>query len=304
MEKSKRSYYVLLGGGVGFGAGREIERLHRRHERPFPIRLHAIDSDKALRDRKHPFHDSTFIGLQATEVDAMRANVELFGSVAEIIDRDFHEFLHREDVEAGSRARRALTQLFCAYHRLQLIEDMRQQVLELMEDEGASQIQPVLVGSTGGGCGSALMILNALLLTEQDSRDQILAGFDDAVLRRPIAFAADPYAMADQNNEIQQNLIYGNAFAFRQEAGYLQREGQMAEVNLTGLSNSRGVVLKSIQQLQRQLGNAVFWHMQHEPHIESIKANHGFTKYEGKDAPERYNPRAEGPNGNGRGASE
>jgi hypothetical protein len=175
-----------------------------------------------------------------------------------------------------------------AYHAPRLIEDMRQQVLELMNDEGASQIQPVLVGSTGGGCGSALMILNALMLAAPESRDQILAGFDDAILRRPIAFAAEPYAMADQNNEIQQNLIYGNAFAFRQEAGYLQQQSQLAEVNLTGLANSSGVVLKTISQLHRQLGNAVFWHLLHEDLIESVKANYGFTKYVGQDAPELY----------------
>ncbi len=303
MEKSRRGYYFLLGGGAGYGAGREIERLHRRHDRPFPMRLHAIDSDKTLGDKKCPFHKFTFIGMQATEVDALRANIELFGSAAEIIDRDFHEFLHREDVAAGSRARRALTQLFTAYHATQLIEDMRQQVLELMNDEEASQIQPVLVGSAGGGCGSALMILHALLLSAPESRDQILAGFDDAILRRPIAFAAEPYAMADQNNEVQQSLIYGNAFAFRQEAGYLQQQSQLAEANLTGLSNSSGVVLKTIQQLHRQLGNAAFWYMRHEQQIESIKANYGFTKYGGRDAPERYAAQAGVTGANGQGAT-
>lgn len=302
MELYKRAYYVLLGGGAGCGTGKEVLRLHQRHQRPFPMRVHAIDSDKSLRDQKQPFHKSTFIGLQATELDAMRANIELFGNAPEIIDHDFGEFLHREDVEAGSRARRALTQLFTAYHAPRLIEDMRQQVLQLMNDEEASQIQPVLVGSVGGGCGSALIILNALLLSAPESRDQILAGFDDSVMRRPIVFAAEPYAMADQNNEIQQNLIYGNAFAFRQEAGYLQQQSVLAEVNLTGLANSSGVVLKTIQQLHRQLGNAAFWYMRHEQHIESIKANHGFIKYGGVDAPERYAASASTNNTNGKGA--
>lgn len=288
MENNRRGYYVLLGGGAGAGAGREIERLHRRMGRPFPLRSHAIDSDKTLREQGHPFDRFTFIGLQPSELDALRNNIELYGEAAEIISQDFGEYLHREDVGAGSRARRALTQLFAAYHAEQLIEEMRQEVLELMTDGQAGQIQPVLVGSVGGGGGSALSILCALLLAETQSRDQILAGFDDAVMRRPIAFAAEAYAMADQNNSIQQNLLYGNAFAFRGEASHLQEQNQLADVYLTGLSNSSGVVLKTILQLHRQLGNAVFWHIQHEHLIESIKANYGFTKYDGRDAPERY----------------
>lgn len=302
MESSKIAYYVLLAGGVGTGAGREIARLLRRHLFSFLIRLHAIDSDKVLRETKHPFHHFSFIGLQATELDAMRANIELFGIAAEIIDTEFGEFLHREDVEAGSRARRALTQLFTAYHSAELLEDMRQQLLELMNEEGARQIQPVLVGSVGGGCGSALLILLTLMLADRESRAQILAGFDDAVMRRPIVFAAEPYAMADQNNEIQQNLIYGNAFSFRQEAGHLQARSQLAEVNLTGLSNSSGVVLKTIAQLHRQLGNAAYWHMRHASLIESTKANYGFTHYGGMDAPERYSASASTSNSNGKGA--
>lgn len=291
MRVSRRAYLIYLLGGAGYGAGCEIMRLYRRHNPPFPLRSHATDSDKALRDRPHPFHKSTFIGLQPAELDAMRANFELFGPAAEIIHSDFAEFLHREDVEAGSRARRPLTQLFVAYHVPQLIEDMRQQILQLLNDEDASSIQPILVGSAGGGCGSALVILVAQLLASPESRDQILAGFDDAILRRPIAFVAEPYAMADQNNDIQQSLIYAHAFGFRQEAGYLQQLSQLAEVNLTGLSNSRGVVLKTIQQLHRQLGNAAFWHMLHEQQIESVRANYGFTKYAGPDAPELYSNR-------------
>lgn len=289
MAVDRRGYYVFLAGGTGSGSGEDLHHLFLRMAKPFPLRLHAIDSDP-LGKQSCPFDCFTHIGLTPAEVDCLRANIRQFGKAAEAIDQLFAPFLHREQVAAGSRARRALTQLFVAFHQRKLIEDIRQQVMGLMSAGDIDQIQPILVASSGGGCGSPLAILLALLLHDPATRSIILAGYHDSVLRLPIIFAADPYAKAERNNEIQQSLIYANSFAFREEAGWAQDREQLADVYLSGLSNGRGVVLRTVAQLHRHLGTIVFWHMVHEQLVASIKANHGFTKYGGVDVPELAYP--------------
>lgn len=213
MSKRSVAYYVVATGGTGRAAVPITIVLHQRLGRPFQLRSHAIDSDH-FDEHTSLFDATTYIGLEPDEVDTMRANISKYGPEAEVISEHFAEYLHREKVSAGSRARPPLTQFFAAFHRDKLIADMRRQVMQLMCDQDINQIQPLIVTSSGGGCGNPLSQELALLMDHPTSRGRILAGFSNAILRRPILFAIDPYAKADRNNEIQQMLIYSNAMAF------------------------------------------------------------------------------------------
>lgn len=281
----RAAFLVIAAGGSGFLAAKYIRALFEADNRPFPLWLMQMDTDPTSAGY---FDSSVPIGLNGVKIDALRCNPQKFGpTVARIIEH-YKDFLHPEDVGHGSRTVRALTQLSFLYHKAAIRRALRQAIISLKHEGGFEYIIPVILGSSGGGTGSALLILLPLALLEPSFHGVLIEGLPPGTLRAPIGFVVEPFAYAEKHLTIHANKILSNAFAFRAECAAIERRKAYKYVFHLGLANEFGTVLDEPAEVARVLGTSVY---QFQRHWADIKPRYVDTvdvqvidgRYQGED---------------------
>lgn len=251
---------AIAAGGSGVLAAMHIRALHDSDNRPFPLRILQIDTDQTTTGY---FDQTVPIGLDEVKIDALRSNPNKFGPIAARILQHYADFLHPEDVGHGSRTVRALTQLSFLYHKTTIRRALRQAIIGLKHEGSFEYILPVIFGSSGGGAGSALLILFPLALQDPSFRQVLTEGFPPATLRIPIGFVVEPFAYAEKHHTIHANKILGKAFAFRAECAAIERRKAYKYVFHLGLANEFGTVLDRPAEVARVLGTSVYQFQRH-----------------------------------------
>lgn len=286
-------FLVIVFGGIGRDAGGILYERFHRDMGPFPMKLIQIDTDPQTSDC---FDDSICPRLDAEMLAAMRADPDKFGpAVPTILDR-FQRFLSPDDLANGSRTIRSLTQLAWAFHRAMIIRHLRQAIQDLLKAQRLSAVVPVIVSSSGGGCGSAGQILLLSEFAKLDFRHLLLEGMSSSLLRQPVSFVVEPFALAQLHSSLHHSRILANAMAFRIESEHLERRGATKYVFHLGLSNRHGTILSEPSQISRVLGTTVYeflrnWSEFRARFVDLEAATVG-AHYSGRDLPELMNGNA------------
>jgi hypothetical protein len=116
-------------------------------------------------------------------------------------------------------------------------------MVDQLRDTGCQEIQPHIVGSQGGGAGSALVVLVAHLLGDLKARAVFLEGCSSLEFLAPIIHVADATGNARKNEYPQSDRIRVNQFFNTIEVSDLMRNmGSNADrlgtcVTMTGFGN-------------------------------------------------------------------
>ena len=286
-DKGRAAFLNIPLGGSGFHAAAHVRQLHEADNRPFPMRLVQIDTDPTTA----PYIDEAIpIGLDGVKIDAICANPHKFGPTVPAILEHFGDFLHPEDITHGSRTVRALTQLAFEFHRPGILRALRRVLLDLKHEGGFDHIMPVLFGSSGGGAGSALLILLALAFLNRSFRAMLTEGFHAGILHTPVAFVVEPFAYAEKHHTLHANKILANAFALRIESAAIERRKAYKYIYHLGLANEHGTVLDQPAEIARVLGTSVYQFQRHwadaiKPrNVDTVDVHVINGQYRGEDA--------------------
>lgn len=256
------------------------------------------------------------LGLEPDQLSVLKDTPQSFGPTVERIVAKVAPLLNEEDCRNGARTTRCLAELNFLYHRYSIASRLNEWMRALKHRWGCDGIMPILTGSSGGGTGSALIILLAAALQEPRFRGQVLQGFHPGLLLSPFAFVCEPFyrSYAHAHDPIHTAKILGNSFAVRVESAYLERLGAFKTIFHLGLANAGGAVLDSEADVARTLGSTLFWFQKLwetfiKPRTVDTSDSHAlFGHYLGEDLPERairdpqsFHP-GTAPSGNGQAA--
>lgn len=282
-------FLTLFAGGIGLSAGGIYRQRYEADGRPFPMVAVSIDTDPVTAD----YIDETIhFGLDGRKLDALKADPARFGVAAEAICAHLGDYLTAEDASNGSRTIRGLTQAAFSFHEKRIAIGLRKAIHRLVDSHRVKTIIPIIVGSSGGGTGSALQVLLPFKLRERAFREQVLQGCESSLLQPPICFVSDPYALAQVHDSAHGAKILANAFAFRIESAALEKVHGTKYVIHIGFANSKGTVLSQPSLIARVLGTSVYEWQRGWPEIKNRLVDTADvnalsdTGYVGRDLPE------------------
>lgn len=247
-------FLIFVLGGSGARACQIIRRNAAAEGFPFPMVIVYIDTEPG----EHPAADITVpLLITPDDLEAIKADPKRFGPVAIRMTKEYPEFLEEDSSGSGSRTFRALTMLACEVHMDKIVNAWKTAVRTLKRTHGVDTVVPMLVGGTGGGAGSALVILQAMLLHNKRFRSLVTEGLNPHLITKPVAVVSEPYAYADCNLDAQAERILANAFAFRIESALIEREC-FQYIYHQGMSNDGGAMLDDIEQSAYVLGQSTY----------------------------------------------
>lgn len=284
---SEQAFAFLLCGGCGRDSGRTIDQLYKSDGRPFPASCLYIDTEPGT----VPWAEKLDIGLLPSDLEAIMADPQLFGPVVEAVCRHYPQFLTHDAICNGSRTMRVITHLCVEYRLDRIRERLYASIRKLFRESGCATIQPVFVGSTGGGAGSALMVLLAILFAEPAFRSLISSGLSPYLLNLPVAVVAEPFAFAIKHKLKHQSKILANAYAFRVETALPAVQKCFQYVFSQGLANDGGAVLDTDVEISKSLGTCVYQLARHWPYakarfVDTVDTAKTTDRYHGHDIPE------------------
>jgi hypothetical protein len=296
---SSPAFLLLAAGGAGKDSARSAVRHHEAAGRPFALYTLAIDTDPSGFDA---FDSAINIAPTREAVSAILSNPHRHGPACQALFRHHPHLLERESLGRGARTHRPLTQAAFEIHEETLTEGFRAAIHALLRQEHGDRIQPVFVGSLGGGTGSAVAVLGLDFFVDGPRRDRMLLGLPPDLLAKPIAFAIDPYAHAlQQTNEVAPDRILANIYATRMELAEYEKRGKGFQyVFHLGLGNDAGAVFSTIEQVCHANGLLVWSWMANYGYFKS-RAVDGLDfekvscRYCGDDVPEAFFPAHERP---------
>jgi hypothetical protein len=241
--------------------------------------------------------DFACIRMTAGDIRAIQSDPEMFGLVPQTVVEHYPHLLREDSLQHGARTIRLLTQLAVEVHVEQVIRHLAKGIRQLLRKYRAKQIQPVLVGSSGGGTGSALIPLLGSCFAQEEFLRRVAQGMRVGIIHRPLVVVADPIAYADSVSDRQAHKILGNSKAFRIEMDLLDRQhGAFQHVLHQGLANAGGAVFDRREEVCKQLGIAVYqlcrhWQSFFKPSLVNGSEGHDPNdRYRGHNIPERYLP--------------
>ena len=289
----RTGFLLIPCGGTGREACHTYVSAYRRDDSPFPMFSALVDTEEA----DPPFVDDVVpIGIEAERLQAIIADPAAYGPVTEAVAKHYRHYLRDgAAIVHGSGTLRFLTQMCAEVHLTELVRKIKSAVRRLKK-MGARTIVPVLISSTGGGAGSALVVIFGKLFSDPCFVDSVTKGLNRHILQKPVAFVSEPFALADLHNETQANRIPGNAYAFRVETAYLEARHAFQMIFHQSLANDGGTVLDSPAEIYKGLGLAAY---QFCRNIHYIKARFAgtvenaklFGRYLGHDVPEAFVPK-------------
>jgi hypothetical protein len=274
-ETIKTAFLIIAGGGTGWNGARRFRQYAPRClASPFPHHLISIDTDKSnMADDRNgrqtddrngrraslleDVDEHVNIALTRDDVSVITANPERFGpAAAELVTKRKH-LLVPEALEYGSRTTRMITQLATVRHRDRISAALEAGCSRLAASEGIRAIQPVVMGSGGGGCGSALLPLMTLILTDPKCQQAFAPNLADKI-QKPILLVAEPYAFASANTDETRRMILANAFATRLEISLLSRAQRVFLALRLGHGNDHGTRFDQLPDVYTALGAMAF----------------------------------------------
>lgn len=261
------SYLAVFAGGVGAGAGRTFgERLDEQNG---SIIVQTVQIDT---DQNEPRVADTWIDISfnAEHVHELKAGATRFGPEIVTAVESLGSLLNDTEVGKGARTEPVITQCAMAYHKERILRGLRQATDALIDKGSAARIQPILIGSNGGGTSRAVTILLPLLLAQPEFRSRLLAGLSDTLLAPPVVMVAYPISHARHSfTRRQETNILTNQMAWHREMDVLLRAGIVAYPICVGYSNAAGVILDESEDLKELLGTAAIDFMADRDYFES-----------------------------------
>jgi len=150
----------------------------------------------------------------------------------------------------GARTSRIITQAAFELYQQRIGESLRTAVHALLKLGRFERIQPVIVASSGGGTGSAALILITDFFGPTKKNKRMLLGLQPDLVDKPVAFLLDPYAHAiQQQNDVSPDWILANCYATRVELAERDKQGLGYQyVFHMGLANASGAVFPNIEE--------------------------------------------------------
>jgi hypothetical protein len=288
MSSNKHGFLEIWVGGVGNRGGAEVDRHHRTDGRPYPRQTISLDTDPETHTSpgSGAHHDVT-IDLDERKLAVLTASPERFGPNVRAITEQLAADLDPDELEHGSRTKRAITQLAVAFHLETIMVTLRAALDQLRRQPGVKNVIPLIISSSGGGAGSALQVLLAFYLANPLFRDRLLLGIDRSILKRTIQVIVEPYSYARTNAGKQERKILANAYAFRKESDWLLEQKAVQWAFHIGFSNNYGAVLADPRTMSRVLGNCVYEVQRNWGMLKGRIVDREFGKgYAGGDTPE------------------
>ena len=289
---SGNSYLAIFAGGVGGGACGAFRERHQDDGMPPVVETVQIDTDRNERQMANLRID---IGFEPQHVEELQADPQRFGLEIVSAVKQLGSLLHPTEVSKGARTEPLITQCAMAYHEESLLRELRKAIDRLVDKGPTQQIQPVIIGSNGGGTSRAVTILLPLMFADQEFRSRLLAGLSDTVLAPPIVMVAYPVSHVRRSyTRRQETNILSNHMAWHMEMDVLLRAGLVAYPVVVGYSNPAGVILDESDEMKEVLGHAAFDFMVDRGYFESrwtdtIRPAHELG-YLGRDCPELLYP--------------
>jgi hypothetical protein len=296
----KTGFLNIHCGGTGMLGARPFHELRKADGEILPVQSVLVDTDTP---DEHLLEEGIVdtcipVGLTHDEIRTVKATPASFGPTVEAIVHKMAQLIDEEDFRNGARTTRCLAQLAFEVHQDVIASRLNECIRSFQHREGCDDVVPVLTGSTGGGTGSSFIILLARALREPAFRSRAFQGLTDGRVYTPTVFAVEPFyrAYAHTANPIHLAKILGNAFAYRIESEFLERQGCFKNGYHQGLSNSGGAVLDSERDVARVLGTSVyqfekFWASHIKPRtVDTADVIALFGHYLGQDTPERAFP--------------
>jgi hypothetical protein len=300
----KTAFLIIAAGGTGRnGALRFRQYASRGAASPFPETLISIDTGQTA-EAHDPSGKRTSlleavdahvdIALNRDDVSRIKANPERYGRVALDLVIQRPHLLEPEALKHGSRTTRMITQLAVTCHRQRIFDALEGGCSRLAASGTIRAIQPVVMASGGGGCGSALLSLMSLILTEPKCQQAFAPGLAD-MLQKPILLVAEPYAFAAKNTEDSGQMILANAFATRLEISLLSRAQRVLLALRLGHGNNHGTRFDRLADVYAALGATAFMLASEFGYVTArgvdtfLKDLHT-RRYNGGDVPESHFP--------------
>jgi hypothetical protein len=289
------AFLLIAAGGMGRAALEKFGSLYEGAADQAPFHKFTLYAD--TEPGTVPAADAKLdLGLTADHVHALKANPAAFGPVAELMVQHYPHWLHPDDIKNGSRTLRLNTQLAMDFHAVRVAHRLSACLRLTARRAPGCSIVPILFSSTGGGAGSALVILLALRLADPAFRARITRGLNPNLLDTPLAVVTEPWALALQNGEVHADKILANALAFRAESALVEARQAFQYVFHQGLANEGGTVLDTPDQVSKALGTAVFnlcanWAYLKARWVDTTDSAKITDRYLGTDVPEHYLPK-------------
>jgi hypothetical protein len=286
MLNSTTSYFPIFAGGVGAGAAAVYRERIPDLDGLICAHSAQIDTDRNEKRLGDIWIDISF---DAQHVNELKAGAKRFGPEVELAVQHLGSLLNTTEVGKGARTEPVITQCAIAYHKERILRSMRRAIDVLVEKVPAAQIQPIVIGSNGGGTSRAVTILLPLLLANREFRSRLLAGLSDTLLAPPVVIVAYPLSHARRSFTRRQEInILSNQMAWHREMDILLRAGVVAYPVVVGYSNKS-------EEMKELLGVAALDFMVDRDYFESRWTDTvppaDAPGYLGPDAPELLLPR-------------
>ncbi|MEL7499523.1 MAG: hypothetical protein AAFN77_18105 [Planctomycetota bacterium] len=255
-------FIVFVMGGVGKRAGIQFMKMLRNlglHEKVVVVYLDTDGGDLNDKEVREYFDIVVDLSLSPGQIETVRENAGCFGPAVEFVVRKYGAQLVNEyEAQAGSRTIRMLTLLSFAYYLPAILDVIHKASCMLMGRGLTRFIKPVMISSSGGGCGSAVQVLLAYCFGQKKLKRQIRYGLPSHIHSPITAVLAEPFTLARLHKPPHRDRILSNSAATTIETESLDAALKPYEVIYhLAFTNSSGVILSSVQDLDRVLGNAI-----------------------------------------------
>lgn len=293
IRDTRQAFLLIAAGGTGRDALGTFERFGGNRVAKLALLIDTEPAETAAADAE------VFLSIGHDEFDAIRADPKVFGPVTTTVVREMPEFIQAESLRDGSRTIRILSQMAVEVHKKQLKRSLKKAIRDLVKTSAANRIVPVLFGSTGGGAGSALVVILGALLNKPAFKSAITEGFATDLLQRPVALLADPHCFALRHGDRHASRILSNSFVTRVEVGELAKRGCWQYCFVQGLANGEAV-LDTKEEVCRNLGASVYQLCRNFSYLKSrlvdtVDSDRWSARYLGFDIPEYHIPESEHP---------
>ncbi len=291
-DEQNVGFLIIEVGGSGSQAGNKNQLMLDRQPLPAAIARLQIDMDK---NEPTTAEDRLNIALTPENAEELVSNAARFGPEVVAAVKHLAPMLDPGELSAGARTTPGLTQLGFIFHLQMVLRTLIRVIAKLKQDKRVKRIRPIIIGSNGGGSGSALSRLIPLYLGKQSFRTRLLAGLDPFLLEQPIVLTAFPWTYARHAATNRQGLkIMANQYAWIREMDPLLYHHLVSHVLAIGYSNNSGTVLNTSERLvdvlatslHHFLRNYSFFISRWTDSIPNPQTDH----YQGIDLPERMYP--------------